>query len=203
MPSASIPPSACFIPCVASGPRARHGSSGSRGTQPLARSRGAGPGSFRRPGTDTALALGVMHVLIREDRVDHAYIARSTLGYERLAEHVAQYAPERVAPIVGLPASTIVDFARRYGASPRSFMRVGIGVSRHENGGMTCRTLACLPALTGAYADDHGGALLSSTGGFGFDSRVLERSDLMPSPSPRVINMIHLGRVLTDPVMTP
>jgi len=156
-----------------------------------------------RPGTDTALALGVMHVLIREDRVDHAYIARSTLGYERLAEHVAQYAPERVAPIVGLPASTIVDFARRYGASPRSFMRVGIGVSRHENGGMTCRTLACLPALTGAYADDHGGALLSSTGGFGFDPRVLERSDLMPSPSPRVINMIHLGRVLTDPVMTP
>src|SRR5881409_762010 len=156
-----------------------------------------------RPGTDTALALAMMHVLIREDRVDHEYIARSTLGYQRLAEHVEQYPPERVATIVGLPASTIVDFARRYGASARSFIRVGIGVSRHENGGMTCRTLACLPALTGAYADDHDGALLSSTAGFGFDPRVLERSDLMPSPSPRVINMIHLGRVLTDAVTSP
>src|SRR5881409_1369732 len=70
-----------------------------------------------RPGTDAALALGVMHVLIAEDRVDHEYIARATLGYERLAEHVKTYTPERVATIVGLPASTIVDFARRYGAS--------------------------------------------------------------------------------------
>jgi anaerobic selenocysteine-containing dehydrogenase len=156
-----------------------------------------------RPGTDTALALGVMHVLIRDDRVDHDYIARATLGYERLVGHVKTYTPERVAEIVGLPAATIVAFARRYGASARSFIRVGIGVSRHENGGMTCRTLACLPALTGAYADDHGGALLSSTAGFGFDVRVLERPDLMPSPSPRVINMIHLGRVLTDPAMAP
>src|SRR5881409_817302 len=70
-----------------------------------------------RPGTDGALALAVMHVLIADDRVDHEYIARATLGYERLAEHVKTYTPERVATIVGLPASTIVDFARRYGAS--------------------------------------------------------------------------------------
>src|SRR5205814_9066964 len=135
--------------------------------------------------------------------LDHAYIARSTLGYERLAEHVAQYAPERGAPIVGLPASTIVDFARRYGASPRSFMRVGIGVSRHENGGMTCRTLACLPALTGAYADPHGGALLSSGEPGRFDFSVLERPDLLPRPAPRVVNMIQLGRALTDPALAP
>src|SRR5256712_4913990 len=77
-----------------------------------------------RPGTDAALALGVMHVLIAEDRVDHEYIARATLGYERLAEHVTRYSPERVAEIVGLPAATIVALARRYGASPRSFIRV-------------------------------------------------------------------------------
>src|SRR3989475_6848763 len=63
---------------------------------------------------------------------------------------------------------------------------------------MTCRTLACLPALTGAYADPHGGALLSSSAGFGFDSSVLERPDLQPAPPPRIVNMIHLGRVLTD-----
>src|SRR5207247_1590832 len=68
----------------------------------------------------------------------------------------------------------------------------------HDNGGMTCRTLACLPALTGAYADPHGGALLSSTASFGFDYSVLERPHLQPAPPARIVNMIHLGRVLTD-----
>jgi anaerobic selenocysteine-containing dehydrogenase len=68
---------------------------------------------------------------------------------------------------------------------------------------MTCRTLACLPALTGAYADPHGGALLSSGAAFGFDYAVLERPDLLPKPSPRIVNMIHLGRVLTDPALRP
>ncbi len=156
-----------------------------------------------RPGTDGALALAVMNVLITEGRIDRNYIERATLGFERLAEHVKAYPPERVAPIVGLPAETIVGFARRYGASPRTFIRIGIGLSRHDNGGMTCRTLACLPALTGAYADPHGGALLSSGGAFGFDYAVLERPDLMPTPPPRLINMIHLGRALTDTRLTP
>jgi anaerobic selenocysteine-containing dehydrogenase len=156
-----------------------------------------------RPGTDAALALAVMHVLVAEGRVDRAYIARATLGFDRLAEHLRAYSPDTVAPIVGLEADTIVRFARRYGASPRTFIRIGIGLSRHENGAMTCRTLACLPALTGAYADPHGGALLSTGGAFGFDYSVLERPDLMPTPAPRMINMIQLGRVLTDPTMTP
>src|SRR5467141_3351442 len=156
-----------------------------------------------RPGTDTALALAVMHVLATEGRIDRDYIARATLGFERLVEHLKAYSPDAVAASVGLPAGTIVRFARRYGDGPRSFIRVGIGLSRHDNGGMTCRTLACLPALTGAYADPHGGALLSSGGAPGFDFSVLERPDLMPSPAPRVINMIQLGRVLTDRTLTP
>src|SRR5437870_7969704 len=150
-----------------------------------------------RPGTDAALALAVMHVLVAEELVDRDYIERATLGYDRLAAHVRAYAPDAVAPIVGLDAETIVRFARRYGATPRTFIRVGIGISRHDNGGMTCRTLACLPALTGAYADPHGGALLSSTAGFGFDYAVLERPDPMPAPPARIVNMLHLGRVLT------
>jgi anaerobic selenocysteine-containing dehydrogenase len=144
-----------------------------------------------------------MHVLINEGRVDRAYIERATLGYEQLACHVQAYAPERVAPIVGLSADSIVGFARQYGAGPRAFIRLGIGISRHDNGGMTCRTIACLPALTGAYADPHGGALLSSGAAFGFDYAVLERPDLMPTPPPRTVNMIHLGRVLTDATLTP
>ncbi|HXG04310.1 MAG TPA: molybdopterin oxidoreductase family protein [Candidatus Binatia bacterium] len=156
-----------------------------------------------RPGTDTALALAVMHVLVGEGRVDHDYIARATVGYERLAEHVKAHPPEWAAGITGLPADRILAFARRYGASPRSFIRVGIGLSRHLNGGMACRTIACLPALTGAWADPHGGALLSSGGAFGTGHRVLERPDLMPTPAPRTINMIHLGRVLTDPGLDP
>ena len=156
-----------------------------------------------RPGTDAALALAVMHVLVTEGLVDRDYVERATLGYDRLADHVKAYAPERVAPIVGLPTETIVRFARRYGSTARSFMRVGIGLSRHENGGMTCRTLACLPALTGAYAHPHGGALLSSGGAFGFDFSAAERPDLMPARTPRIVNMIHLGRALTDPEMAP
>src|SRR6185295_15482958 len=120
-----------------------------------------------RPGSDGALALAMMHVLVREDLLDRDYLARATLGFDQLAEHVRAWTPERVAPIVGLPAETITRFARRYGATRRAFLRIGIGISRHDNGGMTCRTLACLPALTGAYADPHGGALLSSGGAFG------------------------------------
>ncbi len=156
-----------------------------------------------RPGTDGALALAVMHVLVAEGRVDRDYVARATLGFDRLVEHLPAYSPEAVAPIVGLDAETIVRFARRYGATPRTFIRIGIGLSRHDNGAMTCRTLACLPALTGAYADPHGGALLSTGGAYGFDYSVLERPDLMPTPAPRIINMIQLGRALTDPAMSP
>jgi anaerobic selenocysteine-containing dehydrogenase len=156
-----------------------------------------------RPGTDGALALAVMHVLVAEDRLDHDYLARATLGFDRLAAHLQAWTPARVAPIVGLPEAAIVAFARRYGATQAAFIRVGIGLSRHDNGGMTCRTLACLPALTGAYAHPHGGALLSSGGAAGFDYAVLERPDLMPEPPPRIVNMVQLGRALTDPGLAP
>jgi anaerobic selenocysteine-containing dehydrogenase len=156
-----------------------------------------------RPGTDGALALGLMHVLIRDGLVDQDYIRRATLGFTALAEHVRQYDPERVSRITGLRPDEIVGFARRYGATRASFIRVGIGLSRHDNGGMTCRTIACLPALTGAYAHPAGGALLSSTASFGLRYEALERPDLMPHPAPRAINMIHLGRALTDPALRP
>ncbi|HET8530800.1 MAG TPA: molybdopterin oxidoreductase family protein [Methylomirabilota bacterium] len=156
-----------------------------------------------RPGTDGALALGVMHVLIGEGRVDHDYVQRATLGFAALVHHVKQYDPERVARITGLAAEDVVALARRYGDTRAAFIRVGIGLSRHDNGGMTCRTIACLPALTGAYADPAGGALLSSSGAFGLRSAALERADLMPEPPPRSINMIRIGRALTDPDLRP
>ncbi|HEY4907960.1 MAG TPA: molybdopterin-dependent oxidoreductase, partial [Methylomirabilota bacterium] len=156
-----------------------------------------------RPGTDGALALGMMHVLIGEGLVDHEYIQRATLGFGPLAQHVKQYDPERVAAITGLAPDTIVSFARRYGATRASFLRVGIGLSRHDNGGGTCRAIACLPGLTGAYAHPAGGALLSSSRSFGLDLAALERRDLMPTPTPRTLNMIRLGRILTDTQTSP
>jgi len=156
-----------------------------------------------RSGTDGALALGIMHVLVNENLLDHAYIARATTGFEALRAHVQAYPPSRVAEITGLPAAEIVALARRYGMSKATFIRLGIGISRHENGGMTCRAIACLPALTGAYAHPAGGALLASSGAFGPGDTVLERRDLLPTPEPRTINMIHLGRALTDPDLRP
>jgi anaerobic selenocysteine-containing dehydrogenase len=156
-----------------------------------------------RSGTDGALALGMMHVLIADGLVDHRYVARATRGFEALRAHVQAYPPERAAAITGLPADAIVGLARRYGRTPAAFIRVGIGLSRHDNGGMTCRAIACLPALTGAYAHPHGGALLGSSGTFGPGDAVLERRDLLTSPPPRTINMVQLGRVLTDPALRP
>ena len=156
-----------------------------------------------RSGTDGALALGLMHVLIREGLVDPDYIRRATLGFEALRDHVRAYPPARVAEITGLSAETIVGLARRYGGTKAAYIRVGIGLSRHENGRMTCRAIACLPALTGAYAHPAGGALLGSSGAFGAGDTVLERRDLLLAPAPRTINMIHLGRALTDPDMRP
>jgi anaerobic selenocysteine-containing dehydrogenase len=156
-----------------------------------------------RSGTDGALALGLMHLLIAEDRLDHAYIQRATLGFEALREHVRAYPPERVAAITGLSVAEITGLARRYGGTRATFIRAGIGISRHENGGMTTRAIACLPALTGAYAHPAGGALLGSSGAFGPGDAVLERRELMPRPEPRTINMIQLGRALTDPELRP
>jgi anaerobic selenocysteine-containing dehydrogenase len=156
-----------------------------------------------RPGTDGALALGMMHVLIAEDLIDRDYVGRATLGFGPLAESVRAYDPARVSAVTGLSAEEIVSLARRYGATKASFLRVGIGLSRHDNGGATCRAIACLPALTGAYAHPAGGALLSSSRAFGLDLGALERRDLMPAPTPRTINMVRLGRALTDADMRP
>jgi anaerobic selenocysteine-containing dehydrogenase len=156
-----------------------------------------------RPGTDGALALAIMHVLVGEGMLDRDYIGRATVGFEELAKHVEAFTPAWAAEITGVPAATILGFARRYGATKKAFMRIGIGLSRHDNGGMTMRTLACLPALTGAYADPHGGALLASSQAFTYDMNVLERVDLLPKQAPRAINMIQLGRVLTDTSLAP
>jgi anaerobic selenocysteine-containing dehydrogenase len=149
------------------------------------------------PGTDAALALGLMHVLIAEDRLDHDYIARYTLGFDALRERVREYPPARVAQITGLAADAIVALARDYGSIKPAVIRLNYGMQRHAGGGMAIRTAACLPALVGAWRDPAGGALLSSSGAYPIDRNALERPDLIWN-NPRTINMSALGDALLE-----
>ena len=149
------------------------------------------------PGTDAALALGVMNVLVAEDLLDHDYIARYTLGFEQLVERVRDYPPQRVAQITGLAADDIVALARDYGTIKPAAIRLNYGMQRHAGGGMAMRTAACLPALVGAWRDPAGGALLSSSGTYPVDSKALERPDLIWN-NPRTINMSTIGDALLD-----
>jgi anaerobic selenocysteine-containing dehydrogenase len=148
-----------------------------------------------RPGTDAALALGIMHVLFAEDLVDRDYMERYTLGEAELRARAAEYAPERVAGITGIAASRVVDLAQRYGRARAAFIRVNYGLQRHAGGGMAVRTIACLPAITGHWRRAGGGVQLSTSANFTFDRATVERPDL--SPPVRTINMIRLGEALT------
>lgn len=152
------------------------------------------------PGTDTALVLGMMNVIIGEGLHDKDFIAQNTIGFDLLAERVKEYPLERVAQITGVPAEQIRDFAILYATSQPSFIRMSYGMTRHTNGGMQARTVACLPALTGAWKHAGGGILLSTGGAFGLNLNALERPDFLNRHSqiPRTINMIKLGEALLD-----
>jgi anaerobic selenocysteine-containing dehydrogenase len=149
------------------------------------------------PGTDAALALGVMNVLIAEDFVDHDYVARYTLGFDALRQRAAEYSPERVAGICGIPADTVIQLAREYGTIKPAAIRLNYGLQRHAGAGNAVRAIACLPALTGSWRDPAGGALLSSSGTYPVDNRALERPDLVRG-TPRIINMSAIGDALLD-----
>ena len=149
------------------------------------------------PGTDAALALGMMHVLIAEDLLDHDYIERYTLGFDALEERVGEYPPQRAAAITGLAADDIIALARDYGTIKPAVIRLNYGMQRHAGGGMAIRTAACMPALVGAWRDPAGGALLSSSGAYPVDHRALERPDLIWN-HPRTINMSTIGDALLE-----
>ncbi|MDQ4079805.1 MAG: molybdopterin-dependent oxidoreductase [Gemmatimonadota bacterium] len=150
-----------------------------------------------RPGTDAALALGMMHVLFAEQLDDRDFLARYTLGETQLRERVREYPPSRVAQITGIPKGRVVELARQYGRARAAFIRVNYGLQRHKGGGMAVRTIACLPAVTGHWRRAGGGVQLSTSANFQFDKHTLERPDL--SPPVRTINMIRLGEALTQP----
>lgn len=151
-----------------------------------------------RPGTDAALALGMMHVLFAEGLQDDDYLARHTLGADRLRERVREYPPERAAAITGIPAARIAELARQYGRARAAFVRINYGLQRHGGGAMAVRTIACLPAVTGHWRRPGGGVQLSSSANFAFDKKTLHREDLAPAGT-RTINMSLLGDALTRP----
>ena len=150
------------------------------------------------PGTDGALALAMMHVLIAEDLLDHDYLARFTLGFEALKKRVLENcAPAWAAPICGLKVGEIVQLARDYGRIKPAAIRLNYGMQRHAGGGIAARTIACLPALTGAWRETAGGIVLTTADFYGFDHATLERPDLLAGRTPRVVNHARLGEALT------
>src|SRR5712692_6676198 len=150
------------------------------------------------PGTDGALALGMMHVLISENLIDRDYVANYTVGFEALEKRVLQeYSPARVAKICGIAVEEVIQLGRDYGTVKPAAIRLNYGMQRHAGGGIAARTIACLPALTGAWRDAAGGIVLTTADFFNFDHAALERPDLLAGRRPRVINQSKLGDALT------
>ena len=155
-----------------------------------------------RPGTDSALALGLMHVILNEGLEDRAYIDEFTHGFTQLAERAREYTPERVAAWTGLTPTEVEQLAREYATTRPAALRLNYGTQRTEHGGATVRAIAMLPALTGAWKYRGGGAVLSTSGAFAWNKQAVERPDLaQASPlgrQSRLVNMCELGHALTE-----
>jgi anaerobic selenocysteine-containing dehydrogenase len=157
------------------------------------------------PGTDAALALAMMHVIIGEGLHDADYVAKYTLGFDQLCEKVKAYSPERASQWTGIAAEDIRNLAREYATVRPSVIRVNYGVQRSEGGGMATRAISMLPCIIGSLKEVGGGIHLSTSGAFDLNKDALRRPDLKPEGSqhpPRVVNMVELGKALntlTDP----
>jgi len=153
------------------------------------------------PGTDAALALGMMRVIIDEKLYDADYVERYTVGFEQLCDKVREYTPERVAKWTGIAASDIVKLAREYATTHPAVIRLNYGVQRSEGGGMATRAVTMLPCITGSWKEIGGGLQLSTSGAFApiRAGDGLERPDLMLKTlgrPARIVNMVELGKAL-------
>jgi len=155
-----------------------------------------------RPGSDGALALGIMHILHRDALTNAAFLAGRVQGYTGFANDILpQYPPETVSGITGLNTAEIEEIAAAYGRAAAPFIRLGSGLTRYGNGAMTARTIACLPALVGAYGVKGAGCFPDTATGGAFTMQEVTREDFMASPT-RIVNMNRLGEALsslTDP----
>jgi anaerobic selenocysteine-containing dehydrogenase len=151
------------------------------------------------PGTDAALAMALMHVIIGERLHDADYVAKYTLGFEQLREKVKAYPPERVAPWTGISAPDIRKLAREYATTKPAVIRLNYGIQRSEGGGMATRAVVMLPCITGSWKHLGGGLQMSVSEAFNFNSKSLKRPELMQTAlgrEARTINMVELGKVL-------
>ena len=146
-----------------------------------------------RPGTDGALALGLIHELVANDWLDHDYIDQHTQGWPALRERAKAWTPERTAEVCGLTADEVRGLARDYGTTAPAAIRLNYGMQRVRGGGNAVRLIAILPCLTGAWRHRAGGLLLSASGWFPKDAAALQRPDLLAGRRPRTINMSTIG----------
>ena len=152
-----------------------------------------------RPGTDAALALALMHVLIQNDWLDHDYIAQHTLGWDALRGRALEWTPERAAQVCGITTEQIESLARDWATTKPAAIRLNYGMQRVKGGGNAVRAIACLPALTGAWRHRAGGVLLANSGNFPVQRAALQRPDLLAGRKPRTINMSRIGSALLQP----
>ena len=157
-----------------------------------------------KPGTDAALALAMMHVIVRDGLHDEEFINKHCLGFESLKERILDYPPEKAEKITGVSATEIEKLAKAYAMGTPSVIRTVVGMERYSNGHTAVRAVSCLPALTGSY-QQRGGGLSSFMLTMFFD--VLDYSVMLPQkehlPRKRSIHLVELGKVLTDPKMAP
>src|SRR5688500_785397 len=150
------------------------------------------------PGTDAALALGLISILERERWLDEDYIQKHTLGADALLERARAFTPARVAEICGITAAQVENLARDYAQTRPAAIRLNYGMQRARGGGNAVRAIACLPALAGHWRDAAGGLLLSTSGEFRVDNAALYRPELLAGRKPRTINMSTIGRDLAQ-----
>jgi anaerobic selenocysteine-containing dehydrogenase len=151
-----------------------------------------------RPGSDGSLALGLMHLLVRDDLIDHNFLTVHAQGFEELKEKILpDFSPEKVSPLTGLSKETLESMAKAYGAAENPFIRLGSGLSRYGNGAMTIRSIVCLPALVGAYGKRGAGCLAGTSTGGAFAMNEILREDFMKRKT-RTINMNRLGWALNQ-----
>jgi anaerobic selenocysteine-containing dehydrogenase len=151
------------------------------------------------PGTDGALALGLMHELIVNDWLDHDYIQQHSEGWPALRERALQWPPERAAQVCGISADEVRGLARDYATTAPAAIRLNYGMQRVRGGGNAVRLVAILPCLIGAWRHEAGGMLLSASGWFPKDGAALQRPDLLGSRRPRTLNMSTIGDDLLKP----
>jgi len=152
-------------------------------------------------GTDVALALAMMHVIINENLHDADYVARYAQGFDELRAKVQEYPPEKVSRWTGISAADIRKLALEYATIRPAVIRMNYGIQRSENGGMAARTVSMLPIVTGSWKEVGGGFQLSTSGAFKLNEAALERADLMQKSlgrPARTLNMVQLGKALNE-----